>query len=193
MSIRLFKLNKGFTLVELLVTIMIFVIMTTILALRYGDFSKGIILTNLVYDVALAIRQAQSYGINVSDTTPDGRDADYSQSYGVHFNINEPTKFILFRDDGTLKNFYVAGSDTIIKEYQIKNGNVLQKICYDSTVNPTCGISGTAESIVFARPSPSPIISRGNRQALYLRFAAPDGSTQSIMVRSSGQISIENQ
>jgi prepilin-type N-terminal cleavage/methylation domain-containing protein len=50
--------NKGFTLVELMVTVGIFTIISGLLLARYSNFNQGIILTNLAYDIALTIRSA---------------------------------------------------------------------------------------------------------------------------------------
>src|SRR3989338_7579467 len=61
--------NRGFTLVELLVTLSLFVVLTTIVLFSQSKFNGSILLTNLAYDVAITVRQAQTYGVNVRETS----------------------------------------------------------------------------------------------------------------------------
>ena len=56
------NLKKGFTLVELLVTIVIFVIITGVVLVNSNKFDSSVLLHNFTYDVALTIKQAQTYG-----------------------------------------------------------------------------------------------------------------------------------
>ena len=51
-KIKKHNLNKGFTLVELLVTIVIFVIITGVVLINSNKFDNTILLDNLGYDVA---------------------------------------------------------------------------------------------------------------------------------------------
>lgn len=195
MSIRFFKLNKGFTLVELLVAIMIFVVMTAIMALRYGDFSKRIVLTNLAYDVALTLRQAQSYSINVSDISDTGQDGDFQKAYGVYFNLNNPRTFILFRDTtGTVRGIYDTG-DQVIKTYTIKNGMKILDLCYNVYRESGCAVraGNGVVNIAYMRPNPAPLIN-GSRNILQIDLVFSDaaGNVKRVYVRSSGQISVED-
>ena len=63
------KINKkaGFTLVELLVTISIFVILTGVVLFNSNSFDSTVLLNNFGYDIALTIKQAQSFGVNVRE------------------------------------------------------------------------------------------------------------------------------
>lgn len=195
MSIRFSKLNKGFTLVELLVAIMIFVVMTAIMALRYGDFSKRIVLTNLAYDVALTLRQAQSYSINVSDVSDTGQDGDFQKAYGVYFNLNTPNTFILFRDTtGTVTGVYNSG-DQIIKTYTIKGGMKLLDLCYNVYRESGCAVrpGNGIINIAYMRPQPAPLIN-GSRSIGHVDLVFVDGAgnIKRVFVRTSGQISVED-
>ena len=70
------KTTTGFSLVELIVVMGIFTIMTSIVIFNYGRFSSNLIVTNLAYESALAVRQAQVYGISVKNTSGDGGNFD---------------------------------------------------------------------------------------------------------------------
>ena len=56
---------RGFTLIELMVTLAIFTIMTSVIMANYPGFNNKIALEVLAQDIALSIRQAQVYGISV--------------------------------------------------------------------------------------------------------------------------------
>ena len=99
--------NRGFTVVELIVTVTIFVFMTALIIVRYGAYNQGTMMTNLAYDVALAVRTAQTYGVSVKVSSPTGQ--DFSAAYGVEFQTGQ-NSFILFVDANT-NGFYDAGPD----------------------------------------------------------------------------------
>jgi prepilin-type N-terminal cleavage/methylation domain-containing protein len=57
---------KGFTLVEMLVSIAIFVLITTVVVFRHASFNASVQLSNAVYDLALQFRQSQFEAVNVT-------------------------------------------------------------------------------------------------------------------------------
>jgi len=82
------KLNnqkqRGMTLIELLVALVIFSIITGIVLFNYGDFNASLTMQNLADDIALTVRRAQSYAIGVR-----GRSGDFNIGYGVYFDITQ--------------------------------------------------------------------------------------------------------
>lgn len=176
--------QKGFTLVELLVTISIFAILTGVVVFNQGKFNSTILLTNLAYDTALTIRQAQNYGINVKEFDNNGNNF---LPYGVHFavddsstpNYDESKSFILFADtsysnagytgDGmyTLPvdneiNLSICQTDKgCVKRYNIKSGNYIKDICAGTATDGACtnpDESSEVVDIVFKRPNPDALI-----------------------------------
>ena len=83
------KANSGFTLVELLITISIFVILTGVVLFSQSKFNGSILLTNLAYDTAVTLRQAQTYGINIKEFNT-GSGTGQFVPYGVHFATSSP-------------------------------------------------------------------------------------------------------
>lgn len=190
------KTQKGFTLVELLVTISIFVILTGVVLFNQNKFNSTILLTNLAYDTALTIRQAQTYGINIKEFVTPGNTSEF-KPYGVYFTYDEKTSFILFVDideDG----FYDSGSDGLVNRYSIKRGNYISDICVQSGAG-TCLPSSISElNIVFKRPNPDALIRTNNTDSnLYdkaiITLGNPDGSTRNVVVQANGLIEIVNQ
>ena len=204
--------SSGFTLVELLVSISIFAVVTGLVLAKYQSFNGGIILTNMAYEVALTIRQAQSYGINVRQ-----QGNIFSISYGVHFEKNgtNPIKsFILFSDalscdtTGSLDcvgdGLYRPGTgDALVDTFILGRGITIEKYCIGSNIaNPSSEVcsnnSSSADTvdISFNRPDPSAIIlgagGVGNNSYARIRLIASDRKTiRDVIVLGTGQISIQ--
>ena len=105
----IFNLNKikGFTLVELMVVVSIFAIVTSISIYNYSNFNSSLSIQNLADDIALTVRRAQSFAIGVR-----GYGGSFNEGYGIHFSSNPNTKdyegsntsFVLFSDMGINQN-----------------------------------------------------------------------------------------
>lgn len=198
------KWQAGFTLIELIVTIALFVFMTSFLLIKYSTFHSGVLTTNLAYDVAITIRQAQSYGLYVKQSQATAN--SFASSYGVYFSTasGNADKFILFEDRPTPSNpdnVYVPASDTTISTYRMKNGAKIVSI--KATANPSNLNNLTTLnnlSVTYKRPQPRAIIASagmggGGTPATYkyaeITISGSDGDTRKIIVRQDGQISVQ--
>ncbi len=194
--------KKGFTLVELVISIGIFALMTSVLLAKYGNFNQGVILTNLAYDVALAIRTSQSYGINVKSAPTAS--ASYSNSfqygYGMHFstlNDTEKKRMTFFVDNLPVDKVYndSPAPGEIITEYSVKRGLKINKLCVGADL-ASC-VAVTSMDVMFLRPDPNAIITaNGNGGTTYsyayIEILSPDGSSKKIEIRKTGQIEISD-
>lgn len=189
--------TKGFSLVELLVVIAIFTLMTGFVAVKYGNFSRQMLVQNLAYDIALTIREAQSYGVSVSDI---GQAGNFNAAYGVSFDTATPRNFSLFVDlNGNKRLDAAVTPPELIRQYRMTSDNRVYRLCHNPICDQTSsGATGTFANVLFQRPSPVPIISSGayaGGGAAYLevRIANTDNSVRKkIVIRSSGQISVED-
>lgn len=182
--------HGGFTLIELIVTISIFVFMTALVLSRYNDYYSGTIFKNLAYDIAITIREAQSYGISVKVRTDN-----FSKAYGVFFPGSAgPQKFALTSYD--IDNYVVGVSE---KDYILKHGAVFSQLLVSSD-NVTYTTANDL-AIIFQRPNPEAIICAkvggGGQNCTGYKFAkivlqAVNGSNITVKVNTTGQISIEN-
>jgi len=201
--------RRGFTLIELLVTISIFAILTGVVLFNQAKFNSSILLTNLAYDTALTIRQAQTYGINIKEFNLGG--GSKFVPYGVHFDITNPKSFILFADtsylsdtesgDGLYNDDDTAilstceNSRGCVSRYNITRGNYIYALCVDEETDlPDGDCSIQKLDIVFQRPNPDAHI-RANNNVTELDNATiiirgADGSERKVKVRSNGLIQI---
>ena len=183
--------RKGFTLIELVVTVTIFAFMTALLLAKYGKFNQDVLLTNLAYDVALTIRNAQTFGLNVR-VDPQTLTA-FDRAYGVHFL---PGNSFTFFADANGNSTYDAGEE-IGSPYIIRRTNL--------TISKVCGFSGatcnttdqTMLDVLFRRPDPNAIIratTNGTSYTVYsaanITLTSSDGYTRVILIRSTGQIAV---
>ena len=96
--------KSGFTLIELIVSIGIMIIITSVILANYTTFNKRIKLEGATQEIASIIRQAQAYGLS-SKLSP----SPVSTAYGVHFDTSYPDSVTIFYDLSP-KDYTYSGS-----------------------------------------------------------------------------------
>lgn len=200
------KLLTGFTLIELMVTLTIFAITTGIVMFSQGKFDNSVLLTNLAYDVAITIRQAQTYGVNVREFGVIAGSGKFV-GYGVYFSFGtdgSDKQFNLFADaNGNYKfdgDFVCnAGDIECVDKYIVKRGDKISAICAGADLSSLdCDISPL--NITFKRPNPDAVIlvnddsySTANRKnyAKIVISSADGSATRSVIVNRTGQIYVQ--
>ena len=205
--IRTRKFNKGFTLIELLVCMIIFVIMTALLVVKYGNFSQNILVTNIAYDTALAIRTAQNYGLSVktsavvgsldcsSGSGSVGDEGKFQCSYGVEFDTSSsPKSFKTFvHKPLPIENGQYGGSDLPMTTYNLRSNASISGYCFTDN---GCATDATGKlDILFRRPDPAAMIYFGGdttpKSYVKITIQGSDGTKRYISIRSNGQISVD--
>jgi len=185
--------NKGFTIVELLIVSSIFVVITSVLLVRFSSFNSTIITTNLAYDVALSIRKAQSFGLNVRNFD-SGNETVFDTGYGIHFESTSNTSYLFFAD---LNKNVKYSSNELVEVFNIGGGHTIKKFCaVISGSNQNCSDRGDIDDldIVFIRPEPDAHIKSHEPDITYesaiITVVSSSGAEREIRVFSTGQISI---
>ncbi|MDO8594705.1 MAG: type II secretion system protein [bacterium] len=180
--------RKGFALVELLIAVTIFGIITTFVLLAYNRVSEQLSLTTLAYELALSFRQAQSYGVSVHQFG-----GSFDVGYGLHFDPGSNSTYALFADEkGVYGDSVLSGGydfsygDTgcltpteCVNVFRLEKGNTIDKFCGvlsgdggrdvpDEQKDEECNVSSTPPSnppptitfldVTFLRPNPDAII-----------------------------------
>lgn len=181
--------TAGFTLVELLVSIGIFMLITTMAVVNHTQFNSSVLLTNLAYEVGLSIRQAQVYGITVKQTDA----AKFESGYGIHFDLLEdPKSYILFEDykSATIEASHTYDTvDSDIETFRIQKGNRISGIYIDGDPD-----SQSEVDITFIRPNPDAFIKFSDDNSLHKKaeicLKSPQGTARKVVVENTGQISV---
>lgn len=202
--------GKGFTLIEVLVSVAIFVIVTSLVLLGQRSFGGSVLLSNLAYDVALSVRQAQVYGVSVKQARGVSSGLAFNRSYGIHFHSTG--HYTLFTDlDGDGKYDTAAEQDSgclasppeghlpeCISLFRLEQGNSITKLCADND----CAGANNIDTldILFHRPDPEPIIHGLNSLVnkpytpytnASVTVSSPQGTSRSVCISASGQISVK--
>src|SRR3989344_4535409 len=189
-----YKLQAGFTLIEMLVVIAVMAIVTGVMLANNGRFGGQVLLQNLAYDIALTLRQAQVYGISVQrfeDTN------EYVAGYGVNFRSSSPDLFILYGDlDGD--EVYSGANETVRSALKLHSGYKIRELIVIDSDAPSVPIAASELDIGFRRPEPDAYIRRNpsGDNALYdiacIGIESPRGDVRYVIAHLNGQISVQN-
>lgn len=180
---------RGFSLIELLVVAGIFVVVSSIVLINYGQFGGRITLKSLAYDIALSVREAQVYGIAVRRT----EDNLFSAGYGMHFLVESAgtqSHYELFAD---ANNNGVYDGGELVRETTIGGGYRIASLIVRAGGSD---ISVTRLDVLFKRPEPDAYIYANGTNALQYELArvalqSPRGDQSTVTMESTGQISVE--
>lgn len=212
------KNNKGFSLIEMLVVVAIFFILTSVTVFNYNSFDNNITITNLAYEIALSIRESQVLSLGVR-----GVGGEFNIRYGVYFNTTEDSqKFITFADRPITSNSPNGQCDydtdtscsfnnctdqsaeclritSLTRNIDVKRICVSEDASFPMDENGECeshGTPSTEVAITFSRPNPDAIIhSYDGTGGLYTDAAilleSPNGARRIINIGANGQVSID--
>ncbi len=201
------KTTKGFSLVELLVVVSIFLIISGVTLFRQSKFSSDILITNTAYEIALAVREAQTYGVG---SKLNANPSDRKRSFGVYFS-SDASQFLLYSEspntDGTYDSLFNAADPVkynIVSTIVLNREQKLLDFCgVDTTASPDeveCIRSGEINrfDIAFVKPSLNAILSgrtsngvvkHYNEAKIMIQSSLGD-KCRTVVVNTVGQISV---
>lgn len=180
---------KAFTIMEFVVIMVIFAIMASVSIFGYSEFQSSVSLRNLASEIGLLIRQAQSYGIVVTNANFDENTAP-SDTDSVGIRIANDSVMTLF-----LGESYNAGG--IIEKHIVPSTAKITDICVGGNSTTTCNHNERHVDIVFRRASTIPQISSPSASGVgYVAITIADTHSglrpYLIQLFSSGAISVEH-
>ena len=199
------KSAKGFSIVELLITVFIISLISTVILAGYSRFSSRLALSRTAQEVALALRRAQTYSLAVKGFDPDGAGPASSlfRGWGVHFNpaLNSQRKFIIYADVPPSENKLYDGDNNCALGSEcyevllIQTSSKITDLCagLETAAADECGL--TRVDVTFQRPNPSMTLKvngTSNYSDIEIILSAPDGTKKQVVIWDTGRISIEN-
>lgn len=196
---------SAFTMLELLTVIAIIGIVTFMVLGNYNAFGGQIILRTLAYDMALSLREAQTFGVSVrrSDTSTFGA------GYGIHYSTDSRNTYRLFSDSYILSGGITSpapstGGDGLytdpreeVRLFRFGNGYYVKNICV-TTGSEVCYPTGSGTphtlDILFKRPEPDAQIRLDGGapvRSARIELTSPRGNLRSVVVEITGQISVK--
>lgn len=176
------RASRGFTLVEVLVSLGIFAVLTGVVLSNYRGYNTNALFANASEDIVLALRQAQVYGVGVRK----GTGGSFTTPYGVYFETSNPNQIKIFEDVDSSDTYSVGDSDIeTIKwpsDIKIETGGLL------------CNSGSVANlAVTFTRPNPdASIYGNGILCATTGKISITNGiKNASVEITSAGQISLQ--
>jgi len=182
------QLHRGVTLIELIVVAAIIGVLSVVIITSQAKFNKSVLLSSTAYDVALAIRSAETFGLGSRVTLQGTRS---NTGYGVRFNLNT-NAFLIFIDNeepdplkvNPCHKIPVTGPDApnatpgncsynpaptatpaidpTVQTFTLGNKVSVTDICaYAATHSPQWECGRTALDVVFSRPNTTTYLSVG--------------------------------
>lgn len=190
-----FKISHyGFSLIELMVSIAIITMVSSVVLVRNNSFNGAVLLRDQAYEVAFALKQAQLMAVSGTDVS-----GAKTNQFGIYFDTAKSGEYITFRDDGASLGKYDAS------DVQIGLIGYLDKRFFIRAITNLDGTSvgDTKVSVTFKRPNFDAIAKRGNSNSalaktIYIDIAqvgkvATDkttGAVRRVQVTPAGQISV---
>jgi prepilin-type N-terminal cleavage/methylation domain-containing protein len=163
--------NKGFTLVELLVTISIVSVLSIVVFANYRTGQKQFSLQRSAHKLSQDIRGVQNMAMSAKEfqgTVPSG--------YGVYLTTAQPGQYILFADLDGDKNY---DANEMVETLEFEEGIFINSL---SPGNPL--------TVFFSPPDPTITIFPDASSALIsLNFTG--GSEKIIRINKAGLIGVE--
>ncbi|MBU0722957.1 prepilin-type N-terminal cleavage/methylation domain-containing protein [Patescibacteria group bacterium] len=182
----------GFTLVEILIVIAIMVVFTSVVVFRHRDFSNSIELKNTAYDIALALRETQVFGISSRGTDTV---ESFFYGYGVNFSTATPDSYISFVDSAGDNNLWFDDVTEELKKIDFPNGYKINELCFTPASSGIEDCAPPTLNVLFRRPEVDAIIKTtetgDSATSARIEIISPSGKVANVRVYESGQISVE--
>jgi prepilin-type N-terminal cleavage/methylation domain-containing protein len=135
--------RSGFGLMELMVSVSIILVVTSIIIARQNSFNGAVLLRSQAYEVALTAREVQLNAVSATSIS-----GDFRELLGLHFDTNNDAVVRVFKDSVGGNGLYTSGEE-------FGKQGVLDDRFEVRSVRSVSGraIVGTAVSVVFERPN----------------------------------------
>lgn len=170
--------QRGFSLLEVLITAAIIGLITGLVTLRYGAFNNLILLKNQAFQIALELREVQTRSLSAT-----GSSGEFRRPYGIHFSTAQPGSYVVFLD-GNENGYYNAGEE--LETRRLDSRFTLSQLCSASN----CSLSNL--SVTFRRPNFDAVMNNGTvSDGVVGVSTVNDTGSRLIKINAAGQITVE--
>ena len=170
--------NRAFTLVELLITMTIASFLMLVSVFNFGTFNDRLSVSSASQELAIAIRQAQTYGLNVRQTGVGS--GGFNSAYGIYFNAEtDNTRYYIFADLDTDTVYDVGNgcgslNTECIEAVTFRDGVRISEVCAIVSGVEECPPNAAARylHVTFLRPNPDAEINFTNNGGNIFYFAS---------------------
>lgn len=173
--------ERGFSILEVLITAAIIGIITGIVTFRYGSFNNLILLKNQAYQIALELRETQTRSLSAT-----GNSTNFRTPYGIYFSTDEPDRYVVFLDNNPQNGYYNPGEE--LETRRLDSRFRITELCSGAD----CSL--TALSVTFRRPNFDAIMNNGTvtNGTVEISVANDSGATpRQVQINAAGQITVE--
>ncbi len=200
--------------IEMMVVLTIIGILTGAVVGNYGSFRSATVATNVAYELAGSIRQAQLYGLGVRLYGQPGTVSDAgtpNDTYGVELTAGTPS-YSIFRDKGTPNATCDSCSCGDSLNECVEQVTMLQQVTVEALCTGSAAMTGpellagsgncvhTALSVMYTRPNPEALFYVGSGAS---RVPATGDTLAGVLVRGgthcrlvrvyqNGQVAVES-
>jgi prepilin-type N-terminal cleavage/methylation domain-containing protein len=168
--------NKGFTLMEVVVTLFIVVLMYGIIFINHRQSGQVLALQRSANKLAQDIRRVEQYAMAATPNSVCMGNLNYKYGSGIYFDTGQPDQYILFADCDYTDIGYDSSIDSPIETINLEKGITITSL------------SGSPLTITFSPPDPKVTINHAPPAFIKLEAA---GRTKTISVNEVGLIEIQ--
>lgn len=188
--------ERGFGLVELLVSISIVVLVTSIIMVKHTSYNAAVLLRSQAYSIALEAREVQLAAVSAVGTA-----GTYRNVFGLHFDTSTDAFYRIFKDSATSSNFYYNTGEELGAR-----GNLDPRFQIDEIRLIGSGATTTRPnlSVIFERPNfdarfytagNTPVASSVSAVQIVVRLRGTTGSgvgdIRIVEISRTGQITVQ--
>ncbi len=201
---------RAFTFVEFIVIISIFGIMASVALFNFQGFRSSVALNNLVYDIALEIKTAQTLGVSAPGSDVNNAAQVVSMQFD-HDGSQFVNAFTTYREiDSQGLGEFSPTDDVVLRQASLRGGTIQSISWCPPGLNQTCTPFTEDVYISFRRPNPEPVVTavgcngvvptgyvyekceNGNAQ-IAIVAEGNSGNIQYVYVEQTGQIRVADQ
>lgn len=189
----------GFTIIEMLITMGVFALVSSMVLANYPRFSERLTLEQTAQKVALSFREAKTISLTVGESETG---AEIFPGYGVHFDAGEDgdeKRYFIFSDLDADKK-YAESDDGEEDIFEIQSSAFISGACFGEENAETfeqCESYNQTKilDVVFTRPKPSIDFYDGNmsrsEQNVIIFIVNSGGDVKKIIIWKTGQITVK--